>query len=280
MAWAIVGDEWWSHPKVMGLSLSARGLWITALSWSCHQKRDHVPTSFISMVGASDRETSELSESKLWDEVEDGWLIHDWADYNDRSLREKREEAGRKGGLASGKARQAKVEGDPRPDVEGSPDRSNVEANVEAGSLPCPALPIPTQPLEKKPLSESDIDFEQFWRTYPRREGKKAARAKFDQAIASGVSLDTILTAAAAYRDLPGREPRFTKHASTWLNQGCWDDELVPRRTGTVVDQNRENIRSALVAPPVPYRERMAAASAAAAALDPPQEPHQLGEGP
>lgn len=274
MAWAIVGDEWWSHPKVMGLSLSARGLWITALSWSCHQRRDHVPTSFISMVGASDRETSELSESNLWDEVEDGWVIHDWAEYNDRSLREKREEAGRKGGLASGKARQVKVEGDPQPEVDASSDRSNVEASVEAGTLPCPSLPSPT-PSRSRPLTESDINFEQFWRTYPRREGKKAARAKFDQAIASGVPLDTILTAAAAYRDLPGREPRFTKHASTWLNQGCWDDELVPRRSGTVVDQNRAGLRAALETPQASFKERMAAA----AAIDAGHAQHEIGSG-
>lgn len=60
MAFARVNDEWWSHPKVLDAPLAACGLWIRALSWSCHQRRDIVPPSFVRMVGATDSESSEL----------------------------------------------------------------------------------------------------------------------------------------------------------------------------------------------------------------------------
>lgn len=97
MAWARVDDGWWSHPKVLGLSLESRGLWITALSWSCAQRKSRVPTHLVRMVGASEAQVDELVDAGLWRPIEGGWEIHDWAEYQDLSLSEKRARAGRKG---------------------------------------------------------------------------------------------------------------------------------------------------------------------------------------
>lgn len=97
MAWARVDDGWWSHPKVLGLSLESRGLWITALSWSCAQRKSRVPHHLARMVGATEDQTAELVDAGLWRETEGGWEIHDWAEYQDLSLSEKRARAGRKG---------------------------------------------------------------------------------------------------------------------------------------------------------------------------------------
>lgn len=84
MAWARVDDGWWAHPKVLGLSLEARGLWVTALSWSCAQRRDIVPESLVWMVAGYRRGvvlTAEIERAGLWIPVDDGdgWVIHDWA---------------------------------------------------------------------------------------------------------------------------------------------------------------------------------------------------------
>lgn len=97
MAWARVDDGWWSHPKVLGLSLESRGLWITALSWSCAQRKSRVPHHLVRMVGATEDNVAELVDAGLWRETEGGWEIHDWAEYQDLSLSEKRARAGRKG---------------------------------------------------------------------------------------------------------------------------------------------------------------------------------------
>lgn len=39
--------------------------------------------------------------------------------------------------------------------------------------------------------------------------------------------IDTIIGGAKRYRDNPRRSPEYTAHATTWLNQRRWEDELV-----------------------------------------------------
>lgn len=132
--WAKVGDEWWSHPKVLGATNGACGLWIRALSWSCHQRRDIVPPSFVEMVGGTSDEVAELVDRGLWIVDGAGWRIHDWADYQEQTLSEKRAEAGAKGGRAS-KRKQTDVAS---------------EANGQAG----PSRPVP----DPSPVVVSECD--------------------------------------------------------------------------------------------------------------------------
>lgn len=76
--WARVDDGWWCHPKVMGLDLAARGLWITALCWASTQDTDVVPEAFLRMLGDQDGEALDLVEAGLWRVVEGGWQIVPW----------------------------------------------------------------------------------------------------------------------------------------------------------------------------------------------------------
>lgn len=73
--------------------------------------------------------------------------------------------------------------------------------------------------------------FDAFWSVYPaegRRE-KPRARLKFAKA-AERAPVTTIIAGAVRYRDDPNREPRYTKHAATWLHNDCWEDPaLTPR---------------------------------------------------
>lgn len=78
----------------------------------------------------------------------------------------------------------------------------------------------------------AEDDFNTFWRAYPRRISKGAARDAFAKASRK-TTLETMLTAIADYiRHKPDRID--FKHPATWLNQECWDDEWasVPRETG------------------------------------------------
>lgn len=72
--------------------------------------------------------------------------------------------------------------------------------------------------------------FDTFWATYPRRTGKGAARVAFTKAIAK-VGVDAVIAGAARLRDDPNRDPEYTPHPATWLNQERWDDDPLPRRT-------------------------------------------------
>lgn len=79
MTWFRVDDEWFCHPKVMGLGLAARGLWVTAGSWCANRLTDgFVPSSALSRFGATKRVATELVAAGLWLEVENGYQFWDW----------------------------------------------------------------------------------------------------------------------------------------------------------------------------------------------------------
>ena len=70
-------------------------------------------------------------------------------------------------------------------------------------------------------------DFDSFWALYPRKLEKKAARKSYQTALKT-TSPEDILTGLTAYCEeirRNGTETRFIKHCTTWLNQGCWEDD-------------------------------------------------------
>ncbi|MCD4557630.1 hypothetical protein [Schaalia sp. lx-100] len=81
--------------------------------------------------------------------------------------------------------------------------------------------------------SRIEKDFERFWKAYPRKVGKLRARVAWDKAIKEA-SPEVIIQGAARYAADPNREAQYTKHPTTWLNAGSWEDEPLPaRRTGS-----------------------------------------------
>lgn len=84
--------------------------------------------------------------------------------------------------------------------------------------------------------------FEQFWKAYPRRVEKKGAFAKWQVAVKQltaehGSKAEAerrlIDTAASYAKGCSKLEPRFIKHPTTWLSNGCWDDEGSPAPSST-----------------------------------------------
>lgn len=74
MAWGRVDDGWWCHPKVMGLGLAARGLWVSALSWSESQGCCAIPQQLVEMVGGDSDLADELIAADLWVLTPDGYV--------------------------------------------------------------------------------------------------------------------------------------------------------------------------------------------------------------
>lgn len=72
------------------------------------------------------------------------------------------------------------------------------------------------------------MTFDDFWRSYPRRVAKLAARTAWDKAVRMATP-DEIIAGARRYAvwlaDGDGWKP-LPAHPSTWLNQGRWMDEL------------------------------------------------------
>ena len=71
------------------------------------------------------------------------------------------------------------------------------------------------------------IMFKQFWQHYPRKIAKRAAQKAFDRLTKQEQS-DSVeaIEEHVAYWKLKGTEMDFIPHASTWINQGRFEDEL------------------------------------------------------
>jgi hypothetical protein len=86
MTWFKVDDRWHSHRKVIGVSLSARGLWATLGSWCAAELNGgHVPHDVVrhyaSTKKLSNKLSKELVDAGLWESVDGGFNFHDWHDH-------------------------------------------------------------------------------------------------------------------------------------------------------------------------------------------------------
>jgi hypothetical protein len=83
------------------------------------------------------------------------------------------------------------------------------------------------------PRGASD-EFEAWWRLYPRKESKRAAQQTFNR-IRKEVNFETLEHGVARYAEFcraEGTAQRFIKQPTTWLNGGCWADELQANGAG------------------------------------------------
>jgi hypothetical protein len=146
MSWARVDDAWWSHRKVIALDLEARGLWVSGLSYACHQKQSVIPTAALLLMRADESIANRLVDAGLWDRDDDGYRIHDWDDY--QSVSAKRAESGRKGGERSGETRRSKADESNQSEI-AKQTKQTVEANRSNETKQ--AQPNPTQPNRTQP---------------------------------------------------------------------------------------------------------------------------------
>lgn len=124
-------------------------------------------------------------------------------------------------------------------DMDSTP-RKNIPTPLENIST-LPQKNIPTHNLGNNNLGKELVlrsvvlGFDDFWKMYPRKIGKGAARKAFDKA-SHLVGVDKILGAVSEYSKIvidEGRDPKFIPHAATWLNQERYDDELEASRPTT-----------------------------------------------
>lgn len=85
-----------------------------------------------------------------------------------------------------------------------------------------------------KSLPHTPSCFDEWWSSYPRRDGKIAARRAYDRAIGRGLAThDELVAGARRYAEArAGQDPKFTKVPTTWLNGGHWADEPIPAGAG------------------------------------------------
>ena len=72
--------------------------------------------------------------------------------------------------------------------------------------------------------ADTEILFENFWSSYPRKTGKGGARKAFLKAIKTHEP-EKIIQGAKQFSSTNKSDPEFTPHPATWLNQERWADE-------------------------------------------------------
>jgi len=79
-----------------------------------------------------------------------------------------------------------------------------------------------------EPNTNSNINsnsFDEFWKAYPKKTDKGAARRAFTTAIKK-VDFDNLLKAVQSYSaSVSNTEKRYIKNPATWLNAEAWDNE-------------------------------------------------------
>ena len=81
---------------------------------------------------------------------------------------------------------------------------------------------LPSEPSKETP-------FDLFWKVYPLKVGKGAAKKAWEKAVTQE-DQDNIITGALQYAQDPNRHPSYTAHPATWLNAGRWADDPLPQR--------------------------------------------------
>lgn len=146
-----------------------------------------------------------------------------------------------------------------RPDMGDRHDRTPVSAKPkeEPNTEPKPSAAPPgdalfDHPTEAKPgkrtPAEVEALFDEFWKAYPRKDGKKKARESWDSVCKAGTDPRELINAAVNFtRSRQGEDPRFTPYAATWLNQERWKDEPTFVRNGHRPANDLRSMREAAV---------------------------------
>lgn len=165
MAWFKVDDRLWGHPKWLATPARARGLWVTAGSWSASQETDGaIPRHVLGILGGRPADAATLVAAGLWSVTRAGWAFHDWAIFQPdaASQRAKREAESAAGSLGNHRRWHEKrgivVIGCEHCGSSG--DDSGTRSGGDRGteSPPNPPGPYPTPTTSGEPSSSSSPD--------------------------------------------------------------------------------------------------------------------------
>jgi hypothetical protein len=163
VTWFYVDDHLHDHRKARRAGTEAMGMWVLAGSWCADNLTDgFVPVDVAWRWGGGAESTERLAKqlvtAGLWEDAEVdgevGWRFHDWSDVQktrDQVLdqRQKRQDAGRRGGIRSGESRRSDGPSAPTT-LPSSTSEASAEANasalLEAETNPVPSRPVPSLP--------------------------------------------------------------------------------------------------------------------------------------
>lgn len=211
---SIITSSIWSEDD------KTRLMWITMLAASDAQGfvTGSIPgMAAISRMSVEDAEKSikaltkpdPYSRSKEYDgrrllECEGGWLIANYQKYRQKRDPEKRRQQNREAQRRY--KRKQKVS-------QGKPESAQAEAEAD---------------IPPKSPKGMEARFNEFWKAYPKKRGKKEAEKVFGKIKPSDGLLKKMIDAIEQQNKSEqwNRErPRYIPNPATWLNRGHWEDE-------------------------------------------------------
>ncbi|AEW94631.1 MULTISPECIES: hypothetical protein [Streptomycetaceae] len=156
MPWVRLDDRFPSNRKIRLLSDAAFRLYVSAICWSAENLTDGVVKTaelrLVADVRSARRHAKELVESSLWEELPDGWRIHDYHEYQPTAEQVR---ADRKAKAARQQRWRERQKGAPAPastdqpatGVDASTDASrDASHDAERDAAPRARVPDPTRP--------------------------------------------------------------------------------------------------------------------------------------
>ncbi|RFA12132.1 hypothetical protein B7R22_17020 [Subtercola boreus] len=154
MAWFKVDDGFSTSPKVLSIPRSSRmaavGLWTIAGTWCAKHLTDgHVPNFMIDEWGADESLAVALVKAGLWVEDAEGYVFHDWSDYQPSRLEVN---ANRE------KERQRKESYRAKKGANQSDSPSGTTVGQEESSHGVSGPPDPTHPDPSRPSTSDEVE--------------------------------------------------------------------------------------------------------------------------
>ena len=163
MTWFKVDDSLAFHAKVVQAGNAAMGLWVRAGAYCSQHLTDGFVSREVALTLGKSSEVKRLVAAGLWEEIDDGYQVHDWLEYNPTAEEVRAEQArkheakaraGRAGGIASGVARRKHE----RSTVEA--DAKQSESETEAKRSPVPSRTASKEAVARKRASQAPDSIE------------------------------------------------------------------------------------------------------------------------
>ena len=227
--WIKMRADLFTHPKVVRISSALNadtlrtvgGLMSVWCLFDAHSEDGHLEGYGPDVLDAHLRwpgfSAAMIAVGWLCMDGESGLFLPDFDTHNGISAKRRAQEADRKRSERSSKSRPQTVRDASAFDADKK--RTREEKRREDIDTPLP------------PVGGEDDLFEDFWRAYPRKVGKDAARKAFTRRKVGKGVLAQMLEAIAAQRNSTQwlRDGgQYIPHPATWLNDGRWQDESVP----------------------------------------------------
>lgn len=94
---------------------------------------------------------------------------------------------------------------------------------------------------EKINKKDLEIEFEEVWKLYPKKQGKTNSLKNYIKARQKGTEKETIINGLINYINyiqIEKLDSKYIKNGSTWFYQECWNDDYTIKRKITTNDIN------------------------------------------